>query len=168
MFSLLLSGVLEAMAIISEFKGEYRWLSNFHPSPVQMNHLTWKTVEHAYQAAKTDNPGEIKSIWLAPSPGLAKKLGRRVTVRPEWDDKRVPVMKALVQSKFNRNPSLMRLLIATKDAELVEGNWWHDNFWGDCGCSRRHQYQRADPQCNYPGANFLGHILMEIRQKEKG
>jgi len=45
-------------------------------------------------------------------------------------------------------------LLATGDTKLLEGNRWHDNFWGNCDC----------PNCrDKPGLNYLGKILMRVR-----
>ena len=39
---------------------------------------------------------------------------------------------------------------------LIEGNTWHDNYWGDCSCNR----------CkSKSGENMLGILLMELRDK---
>ena len=68
-------------------------------------------------------------------------------------------MKAGLQEKF-KNPVLAKKLIDTGDTELIEGNYWHDNFWGKCSCEK----------CkNKPKANTLGILLMDIRSKlQKG
>jgi predicted NAD-dependent protein-ADP-ribosyltransferase YbiA (DUF1768 family) len=64
-------------------------------------------------------------------------------------------MRRILEDKFSgRNPGLRDALVATGDAELVEGNSWHDNFWGVCSCSR----------CkNKEGQNYLGRLLEEVR-----
>ena len=43
----------------------------------------------------------------------------------------------------------------TGDAELIEGNTWHDNYWGVCSCSK----------CNGRGKNRLGKLLMKVREE---
>jgi len=64
------------------------------------------------------------------------------------------IMLALVEQKFNRHPELGRQLLDTHPRLLVEGNYWHDNYWGDCACMK----------CNQkPGLNKLGKILMRVR-----
>jgi predicted NAD-dependent protein-ADP-ribosyltransferase YbiA (DUF1768 family) len=57
-------------------------------------------------------------------------------------------MTEIVGEKFNQNPELKEKLLATKDIELVEGNHWHDTYWG---------------VCNGVGENHLGKILMAYR-----
>ena len=93
------------------------------------------------------------------APGKAKRLGRRATIREDWDDIKSVVMRYIVAQKFTQNPELMQMLRDTCTAELIEGNNWHDNVWGICQC----------PKCENTGQNLLGKILMEIRdgQPEK-
>jgi predicted NAD-dependent protein-ADP-ribosyltransferase YbiA (DUF1768 family) len=58
-------------------------------------------------------------------------------------------MKQLLKLKFN-NPDLQQKLIATYPEELIEGNYWHDTYWG---------------VCEGVGENHLGKLLMEIRNE---
>lgn len=141
---------------IDMFKDEFRFLSNFHPSPVRLTDDefpdTYPTVEHAYQAAKTLGRKMRKRIRDAETPGRAKQLGGTAVLRPAWDDIKLNVMRDLVWQKFTEDPDLRAKLLATGDAELVEGNTWGDTFWGvDLDKGR--------------GENHLGKILMETRQK---
>ena len=46
------------------------------------------------------------------------------------------------------------MLLSTGGGDLVEGNRWHDNFWGRCVC-------RACRRIG--GANVLGTLLMQVR-----
>lgn len=137
------------MTTISDFTGEYGFLSNFHSSAVEFEGKLYRTVEHAYQAAKTTDEAERRKIRDALYPNVAKKLGRRVTMRPGWDGMKVEVMLGLVRKKF-AEPELRAKLLATENAKLVEGNWWHDTFWG---------------VCQGVGKNHLGKILMRVRDE---
>lgn len=139
--------------MIDSFQGPYRFLSNFYPSIVDLDGVAYPTVEHAYQAAKTTDWDEQKAIRDSATPGAAKRAGRHVKIRPEWEDIKLSVMKVLVIRKFRNSHKLMKLLLGTKPHALVEGNRWHDTFWGRCYCSK----------CNGSGENHLGRILMEIR-----
>lgn len=141
-------------AILS-FDGEYRFLSNFYPSllksgnpPIRGVPVYWDTVEHAYQASKTDDQDWRERIHRAPSPGQAKKIGRLVPLRDGWEDQKYAYMNGFVWAKFACNEELKQLLIATEDRFLVEGNTWGDTYWG---------------VCNGRGINMLGHILMQVR-----
>jgi len=141
---------------IDDFRGDYHFLSNFAPARVTLDGVQFPTVEHAYQAAKTMEQQERQQILGASTPGLARKMGRKLSQRPDWPEIKVRVMQDLVAQKFNGHSDLVKLLLATGDAELVEGNSWHDNFWGDCCC----------PRCaELTGQNWLGRILMDVRER---
>jgi len=134
---------------IGRFQGEYRFLSNFWPARVNYGGIDFPTVEHAYQAAKTDDQKARLEIAKARTPGVAKRLGKRVTMRHNWDSIKLKVMSVLVTQKFTSNPLLKKLLLDTGDAELIEGNDWNDTFWGIC---------------RGKGSNHLGKILMSVRE----
>lgn len=132
---------------IERFIGDFAFLSNFHPSTISHRGKLWATVEAAYQAMKTVDPEQQETIRKAKSAAIAKKLGRTVTIRPDWENVKVEVMRELVREKF-KNPLLREMLLATDGADLIETNYWNDSFWGVC---RGH------------GQNWLGRILMETR-----
>ena len=134
---------------ITEFQGEHRFLSNFWPCQILLDGHYYRTVEHAYQAAKTDDLQTRDLIASVPSPSFAKRIGHRITLRAGWNDIRLEVMRSLVWKKFTY-PGLRQMLLATGTAELIEGNTWGDTFWG---------------VCNGVGENNLGHILMNIRER---
>lgn len=134
------------------FDSSYSFLSNFHPAPVELDGLLYPTVEHAYQAAKTLNADQRLQILNLPFPGQAKKAGRRVDMRPDWDNIKVSVMENLVRQKFTKYPDLALKLCQTGDIYLEETNTWYDTFWG---------------VCNGKGQNVLGNLLMKIRNEIK-
>lgn len=138
-----------APARIDQFTGPFAFLSNFHPVPIAMDGLVYPSVEHAYQAAKTLNLSTRAQIQNAPTPELAKAIGRAHQDRPHWEEIKVDVMRALVEHKFT-DPELRARLLATGSLELVEGNTWRDEFWG-VSAGR--------------GQNMLGLILMAIRSR---
>lgn len=123
-----------------------------HPARVMLDGEYYPSVEHAYQAAKTQNKEERNLIRLNSDPVNAKKMGYRVTQRPDWEEVRLSIMKDLLRQKFS-DPPLAQKLLQTKPLDIVEGNTWHDNFWGSCTC----------PKCQDRGKNHLGNLLMEIR-----
>lgn len=135
------------MTTIDSFRNGYAFLSNFYPSPVTYQGDLYPTVEHAFQAAKTHNPQERDKVRLAPTPTGAKRAGRRVDLRPDWEQVKLQVMASLLTQKFC-DPTLADLLALTGDQELVEGNTWGDRFWG---------------VCKGTGHNHLGRLLMEVR-----
>ncbi len=115
---------------ITSFAGEYSFLSNFYPCAITLDDDDYPTVEHAFQAAKTDDPDERRRVYAAPTPASAKYVGKRVTLRSGWNDLRFGVMETLVRQKFTRHADLGEKLLATGDAELIEGNTWRDTTWG--------------------------------------
>jgi len=142
---------------IDKFRGEFRFLSNFWIWPIFYEEFTYLSVEHAYQASKTLSVREKMQILQESSPSGAKKLGRKVTVRKDWDKVKLRIMEELLRQKFmSYNHKLQDRLLETGDAELIEGNNWGDTFWG---------------VCNGKGENHLGKLLMKIRKeilKSKG
>lgn len=85
-------------------------------------------------------------------------MGKIIPVRPDWETIKVDVMKNVVRLKFTQSSELKTRLLATGDEELIEGNRWHDNFWGDCSCNNCSSVK---------GTNMLGKILMEVREELK-
>ena len=141
--------------MIVEFDGDYAFLSNFYPSTIYHDGITYPTNEHFFQAMKTLDIDERKAIAAAETPGLAKRMGRNVKLRPDWEKIKVDVMRLGLILKFT-DAELAEKLIATGDEELVEGNWWHDNTWGNCHCTA----------CSRKGGrNLLGMLLMEVRKE---
>jgi ribA/ribD-fused uncharacterized protein len=151
------------MSNISAFIGKYRFLSNFFWTqeyvPIVFERLIFPSTEHAYQAAKSLDPKVREHFADAKlTCGKAKKDGRRIVIRPDWNDVRIRIMSYLVAQKF-QNEILGAQLLETGDATLVEGNDWHDIFWGVCmgKCKKPH----PEPI----GENHLGQILMRIRTR---
>lgn len=144
--------------VIDSFSQLNAYLSNFFPSPIMVGGIEYPTVEHAFQAAKTIDPDEQRWVREAGTPGMAKRRGRQVQIHGNWSRIRASVMAELLMRKFTQHPRLKRLLIETGNATLIEGNTWHDQYWGDCRCAK-HQ--------GTPGKNLLGALLMELRERLK-
>lgn len=140
------------MKTIDYFDEEYAFLSNFYDSPIEKDGITYPTNEHFFQAMKTLDEKERKAIAAAETPGKAKRMGRRVNLREDWEAVKVDVMREGLLLKFTTYFELAQKLIATGDAMLVEGNWWNDTFWG---------------VCNGVGCNTLGKLLMQLREELK-
>jgi ribA/ribD-fused uncharacterized protein len=119
-------------ADIPEFQGENRFLSNFWPGPFELDGRRWPTVEHFYQAQKDPSPEHLARILAEEKPGRVKRLGKTCRARPDWDAIKEEVMRRGVRAKFEQNPHLAKLLDATGDRTLVEGNSWGNMFWGIC------------------------------------
>lgn len=127
------------------------WASNFYPDSGKTG---WRTTEHIYQAMKTLDPILRQEIKDAPTPNQAKKLGRKVKLRPAWEEIKETVMLEAVRIKFSPGSVLSRSLMA-HEGPLVEQTSWHDLVWGICICSKH----------NGQGENKLGKILMQVRSE---
>ena len=144
--------------MITEFDEKYAFLSNFYHAPFTYDGIEYPTNEHFFQAMKTLDQEERKKIAAAATPGKAKRMGRQVQLRKDWEEVKEDIMRLGVALKFKAHPSLTKKLIETGDAYLIEGNTWCDQTWGSCNCPRHK---------NIPGRNLLGQILMEEREKLK-
>ena len=133
--------------MIESFHGEYRWLSNFHPSAVRMAGLVFPTVENAYQASKCADVRQFAD-FVNITPGKAKRLGNKVDKAYGWNAKKVAVMRFLLEQKFATGTELSEKLIETDREIIVEGNNWGDTFWG---------------VCDGEGDNRLGEMIMDLR-----
>ena len=141
------------MREIKGFSGEYRYLSNFYPCKIEYEGLVYSSVEAAFQAAKCSVPAERAAFAFYTAP-QAKKAGRQVKLREDWESVKTDILCSLLFIKFRDNPGLLTLLLQTGNAVLIEENRWHDNYYGDCICDR----------CkNTLGQNLLGVKLMELR-----
>jgi len=139
------------MDIIREFRGAYRWLSNFWYVPIEYEGMIYPTTEHAYQAAKTKDIHDRILISELPTPRLARQAGQTLDIRPDWEEIKIDVMMEVTRKKFE--DSLLRTaLLSTGDAILQEGNTWGDVFWGI-------------DLCTETGQNNLGKILMQVRDE---
>lgn len=78
------------------------------------------------------------------NPVMAKWNGRKVHLRPDWEEVKLGIMEEIVKAKFTQHPELKEKLLNTGDRLLVEGGT--DNFWGNKG-------------------NSLGKILMKVRME---
>lgn len=138
---------------ISTFDGEYGFLSNFYPCTLTYKGITWPHSESAYQAMKSSDPAIHQILAKMMRPGEAKRYGKRITLRSDWEDIKLDVMHDIVTAKFDQNPELQRKLLLTGFCELEEGNTWGDTIWGVC------------PPNSGNGENMLGIILMNLRSK---
>ena len=142
---------VEQKPVIDSFRGAFGFLSNFHEASLWYNGKQYRSVEHAYQAFKSTDESTHELIRNAKSPGIAKRLGKSVQLTPDWETRKVDLMRELLRKKFE-NPLLRALLLVTDGADLVENNTWNDRFWGTCRGS---------------GQNWLGKLLMEVREECK-
>lgn len=140
------------MEAIKQFFDAYAFLSNFYNAPVSYNGLIYQNSEAAFQAQK-EIRHEDRKKYTRMNPSQAKLAGRQCKLRKDWEEIKEQTMYEIVKAKFTQNEALARLLLATGDAYLEEGNWWHDTIWG---------------VCNGVGQNKLGKILMRVREELDG
>tara|TARA_B100000949_G_C14275897_1_gene449489 strand:- start:424 stop:987 length:564 start_codon:yes stop_codon:yes gene_type:complete len=169
--------------LISQFRGPYWFLSNFYPLPIVINDITYRTSEHAYQAAKfLKDTGERNSVMNIFEPGKAKREADRIVAKflrpeagdedreavltPDWDKRKVAIMNTVLRVKFAPGSDMAELLMKTGTTPLLEGNWWHDNDWGSCEPRFRPRERSitCKPECAEAGKNHLGKLLMHIRE----
>lgn len=137
--------------VIKRFKGRYYFLSNFYPSMVSFDGYTYLNSEAAFQAQKCANP-DMRAIFCSLNPSDAKRIGRHVDLRSDWEKVKFDLMEGIVRAKFTQNERLRDELINTGGAILIEGNTWGDKIWG------------VDLS-NGVGENHLGKILMKVRKE---
>jgi len=143
----------------------FRFLSHFWPAAFVLDNESWPTVEHFYQAQKSDDPDYRAAVRAAVSPGLAKRLAARPQAprrisrdswfkrngkepRADWHEVKLTIMRRADRAKYDQNPPLAALLVATGTAELVEDSP-AEPFWG------------TGP--DGLGLNWSGRVLMEVR-----
>ena len=135
--------------MINKFRGKYYFLSNFFNAPVTYGGITYQNNEAAFQSAKAKIKKD-KEKFIDLLAAEAKKLGRQIELRDDWEDVKIDVMHEICMAKFTQNLLLKEKLLATGTEELVEGNNHGDTFWG---C------------VNGKGENHLGKILMKVREE---
>lgn len=136
------------------FRRKLAFLGNFFDAPIKDKEgKIWPTSEHMYQACKASTPEEREVFRKHPKKGL-KALARH-TYKTNWDKLKYDYMYRVVKSKFRQHPELLCRLKATPDNMLVEYNYWHDNYWGDCQCGK--------DSCIAQGLNKLGEILKKVK-----
>ena len=139
--------------VIEEFRGAYDFLSNFYEAPLTYRGVTYGNAEAAFQAQKCLTEEE-RTAFADLRPAKAKSMGRRVALRPDWEEVKVGLMEEIVRAKFTQNEYLKMMLLGTGDALLKEGNAWGDTFWGVSHKTGK-------------GENHLGKILMQVREELK-
>lgn len=138
----------------SDFSGNNFFLSNFYFSNINIDNYNFNSVEQYFQWKKCINDIDREKIIKAKTPSEAKKIGRKVKIRNDWEYVKENVMYNGVKAKFTQNEELAKLLLATEDKELAEGNDWGDLFWG------------VD-YFTHEGQNKLGKILCKVRTELK-
>lgn len=142
---------MEVLDVINEFRGKNYFLSNFYSAPVTYEGITYLNNEAAFQAAKVMDKAE-REKFAKLDPSSAKRKGRRVQLRYDWEKVKFDIMYQVCLAKFTQNEDLKKKLLDTGDEHLEEGNTWGDRIWGTV---------------NGKGQNHLGKILMRVRNELK-
>ena len=133
--------------MINKFEGRYRFLSNFYPCEIEHQGIKYPSVENFYVAMKVNDqqlingkyytPGDFREmIALIKNPSEVKKIGSKVKLRSNWDEKKLESMNWAVRQKFKNNQELKEMLLNTSNQDIVEENYWHDIYWGICTCGK--------------------------------
>jgi ribA/ribD-fused uncharacterized protein len=161
-----------ALAPVAGFYGQYRFLANPWPCQVAYEDRIYPSAEHAFQAAKNRDRGYREHIAALPAWRDAKRAGRQVQLRHDWERVKRAVMLQVVLDKFLRDPYLGDGLLATGDRVLIEGNNWGDDQWGAVPVTEvlRGTVPGRQLPVWYDGAgssllghNWLGWSLMTVR-----
>jgi len=147
------SGGMQVGKEIISFRGGFWFLSNMYLSVCVYEGDQYRSVEHAFQAAKVAPADRADFRVAALDAKAAKRLGRKKPLMHDvswWNGCKLDVMETLVRSKFSGDASLAQRLVETAGRELIEGNTWGDTFWG---------------MSNGTGENHLGKILMKVREE---
>lgn len=123
-----------AYAALTRIPNWRKILSNFWVADFTVDGLTYRTVEHCFQAAKIAlaDPTLARQFALESGSALsqgdgaaARKQRKLVLLDPQqlarWDREKHVVMQSAMRAKFIQHPELMAVLQATGDAQLWHG-----------------------------------------------
>lgn len=142
------------------FSSDKAWLSNFFPTSIQLQGVTFHSSEQVFQYVKAcrNNAPELAALILKSKNALeAKRIGKGIEIKSKWDRTKEEVMKRILEAKFTTNPLLARKLVDTGNKTLVEATI--DTYWGAQATINSKSVKAG----TWKGANRLGILLMEIR-----
>lgn len=137
----------------------YGVFSNLFRLEVLFEDARHPTAEHAYQSGKARKPEVRRWLMAAPSPALLAMAAHGLyhwDIAPGWSRGRYDRMLAVVRAKFAQHPAIAEILVKTGDARLVESATVDNDVnrrWGEV---------------NGRGQNWLGKILMQVRDEMRG
>ncbi len=98
--------------MINEFQGEYFFLNNFSEFSFWYNGRQWKTVEHAFQAAKCAKAADCDKIYAVATADEARQIGSTIKPISGWDKKQVEDCLEII--------SMLNHLAKYSNTELVQ------------------------------------------------
>ncbi len=147
---------------------ETKVFSNMHEAPVQIDGVTFPTVEHYFQWSKAKMFGDAEiqtKIMKTPSPKSVKAYGKKVKNfdAEAWNEKKDSIMRTAVKAKLMQHPDILKKLRETGSRPIAEADP-RGKYWG-IGTSA--DTSKAKDVSRWPGQNKMGKILMELRDELK-
>lgn len=147
---------------------ETKMFSNMHEAPVQIDGVTFPTVEHYFQWSKAKMFGDAdiqNKIMKTASPKSVKAYGKKVKNfdAEAWDEKKDSIMRTAVKAKLMQHPDILKKLRETGTRPIAEADP-RGKYWG-IGTSA--DTSKAKDVSRWPGQNKMGKILMELRDELK-
>ena len=141
----------QKLETIDNFNGYFEFLNNEFPTPVYYDGRIYKSVSHAFQAARSQEQHIREKIVRADTIMEMYEIAAKVEDPPDWIKFRLKIMETLVRDKFRRNKELREKLRATENRNLV-------NSYGDASTSNLF-WGIVEGK----GQNQLGRILESVR-----
>lgn len=148
---------MEMMEPLFFFGGdnEFACFSNFYPSKITIDGTEWLTVEHYFQAMKSTSESDRENVRVASTPGQAKKLGRSLPLREDWEQVKTEIMLKGLRAKFKQHHPFRETLLKSGDRLIYEDSPY-DRVWGT-----------GVLKSVGKGQNLLGQALMKVRAEFK-
>jgi ribA/ribD-fused uncharacterized protein len=150
------------------FLGQFSPLSNFYPTNIMVDDMSYCCTEQFYQSRKAALVGDIQSetsIMMSTNPLEMKRTGDAIVMQPadrkSWDSVKDSMMKKAVAAKFTQNEVAKQALLNTGTKKLAEASM--DKHWG-CGKRLRDQDLLTSSKWK-AGKNTMGKILTAIRKE---
>ena len=113
------------------FSGPTAFISNMATSPFVYENVDYVSVEQSHQTTKAVISVDMQAafdIMKEPKAFEIHKRGKRIVTNEAWNRVCCPKLRDQVIAKYNQNPGLKAMLIATYPIPLVEGST--DPRWG--------------------------------------
>lgn len=148
---------------------EFKEFSADYEAPMQVDGVTFPTVQHYLQWSKAKQFGDAETqakILKTASPKSVKTYGDKVknAKEDEWAEKRDGIMMIALKAKFMQHPELKTKLLSTGERPIGEANA-RDKYWS---IGTGADTAKAKVPSKWPGKNRLGQLLMELRKELRG